>query len=87
MASFNVDDIVQLTPKDKIHPALLDGSNGFGIVLDTNVNGNANFYRVAVGNIRGTVYLMEAADLTAYTGPIASKVVASLPPPTGKGKH
>lgn len=84
MASFNVDDIVQLTPKDKMHPILLDGSNGFGIVLDTNVNGNANFYRVAVGNIRGALYLVEAVDLTAYTGPVSNKLTASLPPPKGK---
>ncbi len=75
--AFAIDDVVLLTPKDKMHPTLK--SNGYAQIIDTMVNGRSDLYRVAIGGVVGALYLMEEADLTAPTGPVASRVAASLP--------
>ncbi len=77
--AFAIDDVVLLTPKDKMHPTLK--SNGYAQIIDTMVNGRSDLYRVAIGGVVGALYLMEEADLTAVPAgtPLGGRVTASLP--------
>ncbi len=73
--AFALNDIVQVTPTDKQHPAL--NGNGYARVIHVS-NSRNKIYKIAVGNLPGFLYVMDESDLTAYTGLVGGPLRASL---------
>lgn len=84
--TFAVDDIVFLSPKDTMHPAILDGSARYGRILAVEFNGKPRTYLVDIAGIVQN-FIMEEADLAAVTGPISSSIVRALVSPSKPGRR